>query len=278
VPNSALVPTVTADTMVKKMSGGTQAHLIRANDLTYYVVKFVNNPQHRRILVNELLSSLLLNHLCLPTPPVALVRLDATFIRQNSDVHIQTKHLRIQPPVGQHFGTAYPGSPLTDVVYEYLPDVMLSRVTNIDAFIGILAFDKWIGNTDSRQCIFSRSKTDPASFEVQFIDNGHALDGYAWGFVDSPLKGPYFRSAVYRNLRHWPDLESSIEQIKHFPETVIASTVDQLPMEWFDKDISQLQQLLEQLVRRRARIAELLAETIWNCPASFSRWQNRSFM
>ena len=38
---------------VRKMRGGAQAHLIEAHDGNYYVVKFRNNPQHRRILVNE---------------------------------------------------------------------------------------------------------------------------------------------------------------------------------------------------------------------------------
>jgi len=66
--------------MVRLMRGGTQAHLIQTNDLGFYVVKFISNPQHRRILTNEMLSSLLLIHLGLPTPPVALVSLDARFL------------------------------------------------------------------------------------------------------------------------------------------------------------------------------------------------------
>ncbi len=35
------------------MRGGAQSHLMRCDDGYYYVVKFQNNPQHRRILVNE---------------------------------------------------------------------------------------------------------------------------------------------------------------------------------------------------------------------------------
>jgi hypothetical protein len=40
---------------VRKMRGGAQSHLMRASDGHYYVVKFQNNPQHLRVLANELL-------------------------------------------------------------------------------------------------------------------------------------------------------------------------------------------------------------------------------
>jgi hypothetical protein len=267
--------------MVRKMSGGAQAHLIAASDLKYYVVKFINNPQHRRVLVNELLSSLLLSHLSLPTPPVALVALDAEFIHENSDAYIQGKHQRLSPSVGLQFGSSYPGSPLKDVVYDFLPDVILARVVNLEAFVGMLVFDKWVGNADSRQCIFLRSETgctDHATskelqFRLQFIDNGGAFDGQRWRFVDSREGGLYFRPAVYSSVHGWADLESGIEEIRSLSEKAITSGFDQLPSEWFDEDESELHRLMDHLLERRAKTAELLADTIRNCPASFPRWR-----
>ena len=53
---------------IRKMRGGAQAHLIEADDGKFYVVKFRNNPQHRRILVNELVASVFLNYLRITTP------------------------------------------------------------------------------------------------------------------------------------------------------------------------------------------------------------------
>src|SRR5713226_6417980 len=52
---------------VRRMRGGSQSHLMRCSDGNYYVVKFQNNPQHRRILVNELLGTRLARRLGLPT-------------------------------------------------------------------------------------------------------------------------------------------------------------------------------------------------------------------
>ena len=40
------------------MRGGAQSHLIEADDGRFYIVKFQNNPQHRRILVNEWIAGL----------------------------------------------------------------------------------------------------------------------------------------------------------------------------------------------------------------------------
>jgi len=58
---------------IRRMRGGAQSHLMRCSDGNYYVVKFQNNPQHRRILVNELLGTNLAKRLGLPTTPVAVV-------------------------------------------------------------------------------------------------------------------------------------------------------------------------------------------------------------
>jgi len=42
---------------IRRMPGGAQPHLMRCSDEQYYVVKFQNNPQHRRVLANELLPT-----------------------------------------------------------------------------------------------------------------------------------------------------------------------------------------------------------------------------
>src|ERR1051326_6995146 len=55
---------------IRRMRGGAQSHLMRCSDGHYYVVKFQNNPQHPRVLVNEMLGTELALRLGLPTTPV----------------------------------------------------------------------------------------------------------------------------------------------------------------------------------------------------------------
>ena len=70
------------------MRGGAQAHLLEADDGNWYVVKFRNNPQHRRVLINELLSSVFLDYLKIAAPETAIIQLAPAFLTANSELHM----------------------------------------------------------------------------------------------------------------------------------------------------------------------------------------------
>ena len=62
---------------IRRMRGGAQAHLMRCDDSRYYIVKFQNNPQHIRILANELLATRMAARLGLSVPESAAVLVSA---------------------------------------------------------------------------------------------------------------------------------------------------------------------------------------------------------
>ncbi len=62
---------------------------MRCDDGYYYVVEFQNNPQHTRVLVNELLGTRLAARLGLPTTPVAIISVSEDLIRLTPDLHMQ---------------------------------------------------------------------------------------------------------------------------------------------------------------------------------------------
>src|ERR1700686_3589716 len=138
------------------MRGGAQAHLIESTDGISYVVKFTSNPQHPRILINEWITSVIFRNLGISTPDTAIVNISADFIHDNPEVHIQHFSSRAPPLCGSHFGSRFPGEPGQTVVYDYLPETVLRSVVNLADFRGVLVADKWLGNTDSRQAIFTR--------------------------------------------------------------------------------------------------------------------------
>ena len=78
---------VNARRLIRKMRGGAQAHLIECEDGNHYVVKFRNNPQHRRILVNEWISSVFLQYLQLSAPPAAIVNITPDFAPDPRTLH-----------------------------------------------------------------------------------------------------------------------------------------------------------------------------------------------
>ncbi len=54
---------VRAIEQIRRMRGGAQSHLMRCSDGNYYLVRFQNKPQHRGVLVNELLGTRLARRL-----------------------------------------------------------------------------------------------------------------------------------------------------------------------------------------------------------------------
>ncbi|MGH9366581.1 MAG: HipA family kinase, partial [Thermoanaerobaculia bacterium] len=74
---------------IRRMRGGAQAHLMRCDDAFYYVVKFQNNPQHPRILVNEYMGTRLAARLGLPTPHTAVVEVPQSLIEYTTELVVQ---------------------------------------------------------------------------------------------------------------------------------------------------------------------------------------------
>ena len=272
---------VDARGFVRKMRGGAQAHLLEASDGHHYVVKFLDNPQHRRILVNEWVSTAFLTYLGLPTPEVALVRVSEEFLAANPDVHIQLGRERRAPAAGWHFGSRFPGDPARMAVYDFLPDTLLEKVENLAEFRGVLAFDKWAGNADARQAVFYRARVEQAGspqrlgFVAQMVDNGYVFEGPHWRLTDSPLQGLYFRPLVYRTVRGLEDFEPCLERIRHFPEDVVDQAVKQIPPVWLEGDREEFERLLDRLLLRRKRVPDLIESCRTGRNDPFPAWDRK---
>src|SRR5215468_7778762 len=73
---------------VRRMRGGAQAHLMRAQDGHFYVVKFQNNPQHLRVLANELFATRLAELVGLPVPVADIVTVEPWLIENTAELRI----------------------------------------------------------------------------------------------------------------------------------------------------------------------------------------------
>lgn len=266
---------------LRKMRGGAQSHLVEADDGQFYVVKLRNNPQHRRVLINESVASVLLRYLQISAPEVVIISLSREFLAANPDLCIQLGTSRLPAEPGWHCGSRYPGHPDQVAVYDFIPDVLLRETVNLREFLGILAFDKWVSNADGRQAVFFRSRvrewtaarasTRPG-FLAWMIDHGFAFNGPHWDFPDAPLHGLYHRPLVYEGVRSLADFEPWLERIRHFPLEVLDQAWRQVPLEWLDGEEEALEQLLEALLERRQRLEHLLADCRRGRPALFPNW------
>ena len=266
------------------MRGGAQAHLLEADDGNWYVVKFRNNPQHHRILVNELLSSVLLDYLKIASPRAAVIQVGADFLAANPEIHMQMGTRRIEVTPGWHFGSRFPGDPARSVVYDFLPDALLAQIANPEDFRAVLVFDKWAANADGRQCIFYRAMVREAiasapdraprpRLVAQMIDHGYAFNGPHWDFPESALQGLYARRVVYESVRSLDDFQPWLDQVVHFPEEVIDRAWKSLPAEWTASEDEALERLLEQFYERRKRLPELITSCRGARTEPFAHWR-----
>jgi HipA-like protein len=256
---------LTAVRHLRKMRGGAQAHLLEADDGHWYVVKFRNNPQHRRILVNEALSAALLNYLKISAPETALIQVSAPFLAANPECCLQLGTRRIEVEPGWQFGSRFPGDPARLAVYDFLPDALLPQVVNLADFRAILVFDKWTGNADGRQSVFYRAMVRSADsagrragFVARMIDHGYTFNGPNWDFPESALQGLYARRLVYDGVRSLADFQPWLDQVVHFPEEVIDRAWKGIPADWVEGEEDAFDRLLEQLWARRRLLPALL--------------------
>lgn len=116
------------------MRGGSQSHLLRASDGGFYVTKLLGNPQHNRVLANEMLASRLGKWLGLPIPEVAVIEISDWLIEHTPDFRFEIAGHSVKCHPGRHLGSQYPVDPLEGVVFDYLPESMFQQIRNAEDF------------------------------------------------------------------------------------------------------------------------------------------------
>src|SRR5215813_12679896 len=92
---------------VRRMRGGAQAHLMRAEDGHFYVVKFQCNPQHLRVLANELLATRLAERVGLPVPVTEIVKVEGWLIENTPELRTDMAGFARPCKSGLQFGARY---------------------------------------------------------------------------------------------------------------------------------------------------------------------------
>jgi hypothetical protein len=248
---------VQAVQQIRRMRGGAQGQLMLGADGHIYVVKFQNNPQHTRVLANELVATRLAAAIGLTAPEAELVEVSDWLIENTPELEIDLGRRRERCRAGLHFGSRFAGGTMPGQVVDYLPEDQLAEVKNIGEFAGILALDKWTGNANGRQAVFVRRQRE-RRYKAVFIDFGYCFHAGEWRFEDLPLRGVYYRNVVYREIVGWESFEPWLSRIEKLSDETVWAAANEVPPEWYGGDLSEMEALVEKLLARRGRVRELI--------------------
>ncbi len=248
---------VLAVQQIRRMRGGAQGQLMLGADGHVYVVKFQNNPQHRRVLANELMASRLAAAAGLTVPETELVEVSSWLIENTPELEIDLGQTQERCQAGLQFGSRFAGGTMPGQVMDFLPEEQMAELKNLGEFAGILALDKWTGNANGRQAVFARKQRE-RRYRAVFIDFGYCFHAGEWRFEDAPLRGVYYRNDVYQEIRGWESFEPWLTRLETMPAETIWEMANIVPPEWYGGDQAELETLVEKLLKRQSRIRELV--------------------
>jgi hypothetical protein len=256
---------------IRRMRGGAQGQLMLAADSNLYVVKFRNNPQHVRVLANELLASRLALAAGLTAAEPEIVEVSQWLIDNTPEMRIEYGHGHEPCTDGLNYGSRFVGGLMPGQVIDFMPEEELAQVRNLQEFAGILALDKWTGNANGRQAVFVKRPRE-RRYRAFFIDLGYCFHAGDWKFDDLPLRGVYYRNTVYRSVTGFDSFEPWLTRLETLPPDTIWAAANDIPPDWYGGDINDLEALVEKLIYRRRRIRELIDDFRRSDRDPFPNW------
>jgi hypothetical protein len=259
---------VAAVQQIRRMRGGAQ-------DGRVYVVKFQNNPQHRRVLANEFLASRLAGAIGLTVPESELVEVSDWLIENSPELEMDLGRTRVRCQPGLQYGSRFAGGTMPGQVVDYLPEEQLAELINLEEFAGVLALDKWTGNANGRQAVFTRRQRQ-RRYKAVFIDFGYCFHAGEWRFDDAPLRGVYYRNDVYQEVKGWESFDPWLMRLETMPEDTVWEIANQVPPEWYGGNQNEMEALVVKLLSRRSRIRELIETFRDSERRPFPKWGTTS--
>ena len=205
---------------------------------------------------------------------MAVVEVREELVAHTADLVMQLGRGRAPCWAGLQFGTRHPGTPSETVVYDFLPDEQLREVQNLGDFCGMLVFDKRTCNTNGRQAILFRAAGDAnyralddrqrSSFPCRRVEfSGCAAAGNlcAASRVRGRARDGGIRALALAGPR------------RRIGEAAVEEAASEIPPEWYEDKADALEKMLEQLLRRRKLVADLIVAAKKSSAQPFPNWK-----
>lgn len=241
-------------------NGCTKPYYIVCDDAEVYAVKFKENPQGLRVLVNEYVCAEIATILELPLASPVFVQISDKFARDYEKELFS--HVEQNVGAGIHFGTKK-----VRKVYPITDANMLKQARNCNVIPEIILFDQLVCNRD-RDSNGGNLLFDYSNMEIVVIDHTHTFDlGSIWTSIDlsqrigEPFQPFDISGYVYNKLVPFISgnnpFYSSMQKMRRLNGDILWDIIDRVPDEWGitneEKEILHLY-----LLDRLERIDEVL--------------------
>lgn len=251
---------------VRRLNGGTQAHLMQASDGDLYAVKFQNNPFSVRVLASEFLATRLGLWLGLPMAQVDVIEVPDWLInRELLRIEIDDRKRLVRCASGRQLALRY-----VSHVLEPLSEVSLKYVTNRLDFVRVLPFDQWAANCDNRQAVFTQQKKH--HYRAVFIDQHNCFNAGRWTFPDFPHYGTYDHE-VYSEVTGWFWFEPILSRIETITRFDLWKIATEIPPEWYQHDSDALSRLIERIYKHRLSVRQRIDKFRLSTANPFPKWK-----
>ncbi|MDQ2839824.1 MAG: hypothetical protein M3Y72_02040 [Acidobacteriota bacterium] len=240
------------------MRSNSRAFLIEGTTGKYYVAKLAEGSNDDRLLVNELLSTRLLQHIGVATPTVCL--LEVPEVCNPRVLCVSEQGEPFHPKPGLHLGSECPVDPRVTAIFDFMPRSLYGRVRNLTDLATVFVFDRWASYTGTRSIIFFRNEKDSdRRFQLNTISGAAAFGGRAWQFADDGL-GLVWPPQVYRFLAMKYLCEMAIDRISITTEQDIHEYCAQIPDDWLTKSDRHilLTEVIGTLLSRRSQLPSIV--------------------
>lgn len=197
-------------------------------DQEFFVAKYQDNPQGKRVLANELVASGIARELNLPSPEGVILEITEEFIKA-TDLKTDSG---AKVTAGLHYGS----SDSEDAIYKKEAIDLIGDVSNKNKFPGIVLFDMLTinGDRDNAGNYFVKPLED-RNFTFHIIDHGHCFGTPNWDKkIDQKLGTwtPNYLKPMAANIVGTNPFTEYIDRIKNIRDDFIDEIVDAIPSEW----------------------------------------------
>ncbi|MBI0577056.1 hypothetical protein IEC97_06760 [Neobacillus cucumis] len=235
--------------------GFSKPQLFEMSDGKIYLVKFKDNPQGTRVLVNDWVVGKLAQLLGLPVAPFKLVYFSKSDFKKYSGLY----------KFGFKPGYQFASLLLKDCTGLWEPRIN-QKIVNIHKLPEIIVFDYWVHNNDRDTGNVLLERLADNTCYLHLIDHGLCFPGY--GYSKKLLKNVPM-NLLKQSVHTWAvtqidDPKSLIkftEKVLALPSKQILSVIDSIPDDW-DVSSSNKKALYQYLLSAKKALPILILKFI----------------